>query len=467
MGLVRVHRAGGRFGVAAGTLVPEPDCRCGRTTRRLPSGGRTSHGRATPSANTCNGNDAADPQEPGALVRRVRGAVDRRDAADRVADEPELRWAPLLWLPVVIGFSVLSGMSLQRILRQMEHLDDEQDGLKDAYDRARLDALNDRLTGLGNHRAFEEELDLQVARVRAESGSIALLYVDLDDLQADERGPGARRGRRAPPGHGQDHPGHHPPRRTAGSGSAVTSSKSSWCTLRPDEAVTLARRILASALSGGSGTLGVAPFSLTIGVSAMPALARDRRQLNHQADAALYSGETSGRTDVQLFDPARHGIADDGRALPELAAAVARVSANRLLAPVYQPIHCLRTGRILGYEGLVRPNEDSGFANASALFVAAESTDHTVELDLASLDTVLTGARQLDANLYLSVNLSPRSLESDDFQPQEFLALIRRRGIDPGTDRAGAHRARGRRGSRPPPPRHRDASRTRCAHRGR
>ncbi len=44
---------------------------------------------------------------------------------------------------------------------------------------------------------------------------------------------------------------------------------------------------------------------------------------------------------------------------------------------------------------------------------------------------MLTGAGSLGANLYLSVNLSPRSLESDDFRPQEFLALIRRRGIDP------------------------------------
>jgi diguanylate cyclase (GGDEF)-like protein len=342
----------------------------------------------------------------------------------------ELHWAPLLGLPVVMGLSVLSGMSLQRILRQMEHPADEQDGLQDAYDRARLDALHDGLTGLGNHRAFQEELDRQVASARAESGSIALLFVDLDELKQINEAQGHAAGdellratariilgslRRSDRGF-----------RIGGDEFGIVLVGSG-----PDEAVGIARRILANALSGGSGTLGVAPFSLTIGVSAMPALARDRKQLAHQADAALYWGKRHGRTDVQLFDPARHGIADDGRSLPELAAAVARVSADRLLTPVYQPIHCLRTGRVLGYEGLVRPNEDAGFANASALFIAAESTDHTVELDLASLDTVLTGARSLDAGLYLSVNLSPRSLESDAFQPQEFLSLVRRRGFDP------------------------------------
>ncbi len=343
---------------------------------------------------------------------------------------PEVSWAPLLWLPAVIGFSLLTGMGLRRILRLVASLDEEQDDLREAYDRARLDSLHDGLTGLGNHRAFQEELDIQVARARAESGSVSLLMVDLDELKQINEAQGHATGDELL-------------RATARiilaglprSGRAFRIGGDEFGIVladgEPDEAIGIARRILANALSGGSGTLGVAPFSLTIGVSALPALARDRRQLTHQADAALYWGKRHGRTDVQLFDPTHHGIADDGRSLAELAAAVARVSADRLLTPVYQPIHCLKTGRILGYEGLVRPNADSGFANASALFIAAESTDRTVELDLASLDTVLAGARSLDANNYLSVNLSPRSLESDAFAPQEFLALARRRGVDP------------------------------------
>jgi EAL domain-containing protein (putative c-di-GMP-specific phosphodiesterase class I) len=85
----------------------------------------------------------------------------------------------------------------------------------------------------------------------------------------------------------------------------------------------------------------------------------------------------------------------------------------------------------VGYEGLVRPGPESTFANASALFVAAEATKRTVELDLASLETVLAGARTLDAGCYLSVNLSPRSLEAEAFSPFEVLAIARRYGIQP------------------------------------
>ena len=343
---------------------------------------------------------------------------------------PDMRWVLVLWLAVVIGFSVLSWFGLQRILRQVAHLDDEQEGLQEAFDRALLVAVSDGLTGLGNHRAFQDELDRQAVKAREESGSVALLLVDVDDLKQTNEAQGHAAGDDLLRATARIILGslHRDDRgfRIGGDEFAIVLQDCG-----PDEAVGIARQILAGALSGGSGTLGVASFSLTIGVSALPALARDRKQLVHQAGAALYWGKRHGRTDVQVFDPTRHGIADDGRSLPDLAAAVARVAAERLLTPVYQPIHCLKTGRVLGYEGLVRPSATAGFANASALFVAAESTDHTVELDFAALDTVLTGARTMDPGLYLSVNLSPRSIESDGFRPQEFLALARSRGIDP------------------------------------
>ena len=197
-----------------------------------------------------------------------------------------------------------------------------------------------------------------------------------------------------------------------------------------DEAVAIGRRILSSALAGGAVAHGADPFSLTIGVSAFPDPAADRQQLTHQADAALYWGKRHGRTEVQAFDPTRHGVADDWRPLEELAAAVSAVAANRWLTPVYQPLYDLKTGAVAGYEGLVRPAEQAGFDNTSALFVAAEAAGRTVELDLASLECVLEGAKDLDESVYLSVNLSPRSLEAPAFSAYDVLSIARRYGID-------------------------------------
>ena len=326
---------------------------------------------------------------------------------------------------IVIGL-----YGLNRLMRQVDRLDQERHGLREAYDQARLDSLRDGLTGLGNHRAFQEELGGQVSLSRSTGRPFALLYLDVDDLKrtndlqghtaGDEliRATGRlltgnlRRGDRA--------------FRIGGDEFAVL-----LLDCGPDEGLLVGRRILATALDGGKGALGAAPFSVTIGVSAFPTLAADRAQLIRQADAALYWGKRHGRTDVRVFDPARHGMAEDGRSLDELATAVSRVAAGGRLTPVYQPIYSMRTGAVVGYEGLVRPTADAGFANPSALFIAAETVGRTVELDRASLETVLAGSQGLGEREYLSVNLSPRSLEADAFSPHELLALARRHGIEP------------------------------------
>jgi diguanylate cyclase (GGDEF)-like protein len=333
--------------------------------------------------------------------------------------------AATAWVAVAM---TLGGYALADILAQVDRLDEERHGLREAFDRARLDSLRDGLTGLGNHRAFQEELDDQIAIARSEERPFALLFIDVDDLKKvnDTRG----------------HAGGDDLLRATGQ---ILSSNlrridrgfrfggDEFAALLvdcgPDQALATGRRILASALDARSGTSGVDGFSVTIGVSAFPELASERQQLLHQADAALYWGKRHGRTDVQLFDPGRHGVADDPRNLDELALAVSLVASSRVLKPVYQPLYSLRTGQVVGYEGLVRPGPESTFANATALFVAAEATGHTVELDLASLDAVLAGARTLEERCYLSINLSPRSLEAEAFSPFEVLAMARRYGI--------------------------------------
>lgn len=328
---------------------------------------------------------------------------------------------------LIIAFGTLG---LWKVLGLIDQLDQERHGLRQAYDQARLDALRDGLTGMGNHRAFQEEVNAFAVEARDAGRTFALLFIDVDDLKTVNDRQGHAAGddllctaariisanmRRADRGF-----------RVGGDEFAVLLADCG-----AEQGSQIGRRILASALEGSAGTSGVGPFSVTIGVSAFPAPAADRQMLLHQADAAMYWGKRHGRTDVQVYDPARHGMAEDLRPRDELAAAVSRVASGRLLTPVYQPIYNLRTGEVAGYEGLVRPLPDSGFANPGQLFVAAESTGRTVELDIASLETVLAGARRLPEPLYLSVNLSPRSLETDAFSPFEVLAMAREHGIDP------------------------------------
>ena len=129
------------------------------------------------------------------------------------------------------------------------------------------------------------------------------------------------------------------------------------------------------------------------------------------------------------FDPGRHGASSDDRSVAELSAAVGTVIATRALRPVYQPIFSLTSGQPIGYEGLVRPGNGAPFSDASSLFAAAEKADRTVELDLACLEIVAAGVRLPHTDAYISVNLSPRTLESSLFHPGELKAIFHRNGI--------------------------------------
>ena len=104
-------------------------------------------------------------------------------------------------VPVAFGVAVvgtlLFGVILirlrSRVRRGLSAVDPDFTALQDAYDRARLDSLLDGLTGLGNHRAFQEELDARIAQARDDDQPLALVMIDVDDLKTinDQKGHAA------------------------------------------------------------------------------------------------------------------------------------------------------------------------------------------------------------------------------------------------------------------------------------
>jgi len=318
------------------------------------------------------------------------------------------------------------------VLDAARRLDAQKSELRDLYERARLDSLIDPLSGLGNHRAFQEEFVRQVEDARRHGSPLSLILIDLDDLKRvnDELGHAGGDALLAAMG------------RLLGS-DARRSDRAFW--IGGDEFVILmprtdvgsaavtARRLLASALEGTPTGEQGRPFSFSAGVSSFPDPSTNGARLFRHADAALYWCKRHGRTDVQVYDAARHGQSGDERNSIELAAAVASLAATRSLLPVYQPIFSLTTGEVIGHEALVRPGPDSGFIDAEALFAAAEATGRTVELDTACIEVVAAAAGVLPPDRYLAVNLSPRTLETDEFSAARLAAIFIGHGIDPSS----------------------------------
>src|SRR5215208_4038779 len=69
--------------------------------------------------------------------------------------------------------------------------------LNDRYQAALADSLLDPLTGLGNHRAFQEELDRQVEAAQRYAIPLSLAIIDLDEFKAINDGKGHAFGDRA------------------------------------------------------------------------------------------------------------------------------------------------------------------------------------------------------------------------------------------------------------------------------
>src|SRR5438874_1831423 len=186
----------------------------------------------------------------------------------------------------------------------------------------------------------------------------------------------------------------------------------------------VARRLLAGALQPALAEQGHRPVSFSAGVSAMPDSALTRAQLYSQADAALYAAKHAGRTDVIVFDASE--VAIEAGSSPGSSAAVAEVIARGQLRPVYQPIVELGSFTVLGYEGLIRPVSPAPFADPSELFAAAATSGHLVALDMSCIETIVAGASGLPDQQFLSVNISPGTVESPEFTTAGLLSILAR-----------------------------------------
>ena len=316
------------------------------------------------------------------------------------------------------------------MLEPAERLEEARRILEDAYDRARSESLRDPLTGLGNHRGFQEEVERQWAMATRHSMPLALAIIDVDDFKQvnDTRGHAA---------------GDQLLRQAAAtmasylrrSDRAFRIGGDEFAIVMPgvdaEQGHVVVRRLLAACLDGASEGRDSVAVSFSAGISAIPGLARDRDSLYGQADAALFWGKRHGRTCVTIYDADRHDTPIAQRPPAELSAMVARVAATGAVRAVFQPIYDLTTGVPRGFEGLVRPLPDSGFADAGSMFEAAEAAGRTGELDLACLNTVMETAARLRLPGSLTINLSPRTMEMDDFSVHALLRMIVRHGLDP------------------------------------
>jgi diguanylate cyclase (GGDEF)-like protein len=331
----------------------------------------------------------------------------------------------LLRAVLAIGIGTgLSAVSLATML--ILPLTRSRADLQVRYQEAVADALRDPLTGLGNHRAFQEELDTQIENATRYDVPVALVLIDLDEFKQINDTAGHAVGDQTLAAFGRlvgsvlrkvDRPF-----RIGGDEFAILLPHTD-----ADAAHIVARRLLVSSLQPNVRDPKVKPLSFSAGISSLPSPATTRTQLYTQADTALHAAKHGGRTEVLVFDPE----AQIAASAASTSAAIAEVIEQNLLRPVFQPIVNLATGGTLGYEGLIRPVPPAPYADPASLFAAAEASGHVVPLDLACVEVIVAAAAKLPRELFLSVNMSPRTVEAPEFSAPAMLNILARYDFPP------------------------------------
>ena len=223
----------------------------------------------------------------------------------------------------------------RRVLEPAERLDRVRVVLEDAYARAHAESLRDSLTGLGNHRAFQEEFERQWAGAARYQQRFALAIIDLDDFRRINDVEGHVGGDRVLVGvaddadrrAASDRPG-LPHRRRRVRGPDARGRRRASLPVAAARAGDRPRgsrghhRARDDEPRGRGRSRPASP--------AYPGTATDRATLFREADAALLFGKRHGRTCITVFDPERHTSARE-RTSEEVAASVAQVASTGAL----------------------------------------------------------------------------------------------------------------------------------------
>jgi diguanylate cyclase (GGDEF)-like protein len=285
-------------------------------------------------------------------------------------------------------------------------------------------AYHDPLTDLGNRDLFAEHVQRALtSRVRR---GLAVIFFDLDDFKKvnDSLGHGAGDellctvAERLVSG-------------LRGSDFAARFGGDEFAVLlhdvaTPEDAVRAAERLLRVVTGPVEFEERIVTVRASMGVAMADAEATADLLLRN-ADVALYAAKGEGKNCVRLFEAAMH---DALVQMLELEAELDLAVERSQLDLRYQPIVSLSTGRVTGFEALVRWNHpERGEIQPDDFIPLAEQTGQIVEIDRWVLLKACCQGRAwqvaypTDERLSVAVNLSTRQLEEENVVEMVKLAL--------------------------------------------
>lgn len=243
-------------------------------------------------------------------------------------------------------------------------------------------AGHDALTGLRNRQDFHDCLDREIRRAAASGTRLALLAINLDGFKEINDLFGHATGDATLV-------------RVAGligdqlneTQVAARIGSDEFAVLTPCSHGVAAGRLaeeIRAALYAADGPAGGEPLpAVTIGIALFPDDAGDRNDLLNAADTALLLAKDVGRGSYRFFEAAMGKEVRERRVLEK---ALRRALAQGELRLVYQPQIEIRSGRVLGFEALMRwQHPEHGFVSPALFIPIAEESGLIQEIGAWSL----------------------------------------------------------------------------------
>jgi diguanylate cyclase (GGDEF)-like protein len=311
--------------------------------------------------------------------------------------------------------------------RRYRDLSNEVDERAAAEQRAQSLAIRDPLTGFYNRRALTEHGSALITRAFRRQKAVALLMLDLDHFKNVNDVHGHAVGDSLLRSVAAEIATIMPPSAlTARLGGDEFASIFAFDHSHPDVVERVSQAVV-SRLSQPFDVDGVhVHISVSCGIARSESDCNDVDSLMRRADIAMYAAKHQGRNRHSWFDAS---MERELHARNELEDGMRRGIPMGQFVPFYEQQIDLTTGRLHGFEMLARwEHPTRGLVSPEIFIPIAEETGMIADLSMAVMRQAFVEARNWDASLTLSVNISPIQLK-DPWLAQKIVKLLTETGF--------------------------------------
>jgi diguanylate cyclase (GGDEF)-like protein len=314
--------------------------------------------------------------------------------AEQAATEQMVFVSTLIVFP--LSLLLLAGLLL--VARTYQRKIDE--GISAEMTKLARTAFIDNVTGLGNHRAYQDDLHRLLLSASEVGKHLVLAVIDIDGLKMINDASGHLEGDRV--------------LTTFAQILRLNRLLTYLYRLSGDEfAVILPGVTLYEATNSmeqlrQNAEHGLFGATVSIGIAHCLFNGNESEVLQEQAYLAVSEAKRRSHNTIVTFESIRENVSFVS---PTKVHALHRLLSERRMNVAFQPIWDVGNDRILSFEALSRPPQDYGFSGPQEVFDIAEKIGRAHELDSLCVHSILARAAELPSDALLFLNLTPQTLD--------------------------------------------------------